>query len=271
MVRDPMAASERIMGRIARRRDMREMQADGRDSDAVYPIDPVWLEHLHRALGSSWPCPCESEAESLYDEIMARFRADGLPERYDGWCDGGSGFTKAAWCLAVHLAPGAVVETGVARGVTSRIILEALERNASGRLSSIDLPSVDSRFHGQIAIAVPERLQSRWHLLNGTSRQLLPGLLASLGSIDLFIHDSLHTGRNTRFELDEAWRVLKPGGALLVDDVYQSLAFDSFVEAVKPAWSVVGANDDGSYRFGIILTDPDLHESLRKQIRGSRA
>ena len=146
-----------------------------------------------------------------------------------------------------------MVETGVARGVTSRFVLEALERNGGGNLSSIDLPSLDSRFHDQIGIAVPDRLRDRWTYVSGTSRQRLRHLLAELGEIDLFIHDSIHTGSTTHFELESAWRVLRPGGALLVDDVYQNLAFREFVEAMRPRWSVVAANPDGSYRFGVVL------------------
>jgi hypothetical protein len=184
---------------------------------------------------------------------MSAFELQGLPERYAGWCDGGRAFTRASWCIALHLQPGTTVETGVARGVTSRFVLEALDRLGAGRLSSVDLPSADSRFHGQIGIAVPDRLHERWTFLYGTSRQRLPGLLSALGVIDFFIHDSLHTGRNTRFELDRAWAVLRPGGALLVDDVYQSLAFRRFVEKEKPGWSAVAAETDGSYRFGIAL------------------
>ncbi len=155
-----------------------------------------------------------------------------------------------------------MVETGVARGVTSRFVLEALERNGHGHLSSVDLPSTDSRFHSQIGIAVRDRDRDRWTYLQGTSRHRIPSLLARLGEIDLFIHDSLHTGSTTRFEMDHAWEALRPGGALLIDDVYQNMAFHEFVETVRPRWSGIGANADGSYRFGIILKERDLDEAL---------
>jgi hypothetical protein len=266
MARDPVAAAERVKGRLARRRDVRELSANGLSTDELYPIDADWLQHLHEALGAPWPCACEAEAESLYEEIMALFASKGLPARYAGWCDGGRTFTKAAWCLCLHLEPQVVVETGVARGVTSRFVLEALERRGAGSLSSVDLPSVDSRFHGQIGIAVPERLKGRWSYLRGTSRQRLPGLLDELGEIDLFIHDSLHTGSNTRFELESAWSVLRPGGAVIVDDVYTSLVFRDFVSAARPRWSCIAANPDGSYRFGIILRSGDLAELLQSRI-----
>ena len=51
---------------------------------------------------------------------------------------------------------------------------------------------------------------------------------------------------------------------MLVDDVYQSLAFRQFVDVQHPRFSCVAANPDGSYRFGVILRDdpagpaPDL-------------
>jgi hypothetical protein len=59
----------------------------------------------------------------------------------------------------------------------------------------------------------------------------LPALLSRLGTIDLFIHDSLHTARNVRFELDHAWPLLKPGGALVIDDIDSNGGFSSFCKA----------------------------------------
>ena len=271
MARDPSAGLERVRGRLARRGDREAFRVDGRSVDEIYPIDVDFVQHLHEALGRDWPCSCVSEAEALYAEIMAMFTAKGLPERYARWCDGGRGFTTATWCLSRHLKPQTVVETGVARGVTSRFVLDALEQNGKGHLSSVDLPSVDSHFHSQIGIAVPERHRDRWTYVPGTSRQRLPRLLADLGEVDLFIHDSLHTGSNTRFEIDRAWEVLRPGGALLVDDVYSNLAFADFVQTMRPRWFVVGANADSSYRFGIILKAGDLDEALRESARAGAA
>jgi hypothetical protein len=257
MARHPGAAVERIRGRLERKRDRAALRATGRSIDELYPIDPNWSRTLHEALGFSTPCSCESEADALYEETMADFRARELPERYAGWCDGGRAFTKAAWALAVHMRPHTVVETGVARGVTSRFVLEALELSRDGQLGSVDLPSVDPRFHDQIGIAVPERIRGRWTLVSGTSRQRLPSLLASFGQIDLFIHDSLHTGSNLRFELEHAFAALRPGGAMLVDDVYTSLVFREFVTETAPRFSCIASNPDGGYRFGVLIRQGD--------------
>jgi predicted O-methyltransferase YrrM len=153
---------------------------------------------------------------------------------YGGWNDGDRAFGEAIWCLVAHLRPETLVETGVAHGLTSRVILEGLERNDHGHLWSVDLPAVDSALHSEIGIAVTEGLKPRWSYVQGTARQRLPGLLAELGTIDLFVHDSLHTGRNQKFELESAWGALRPGGVVMVDDIDHSLAFAAFVAAVGP-------------------------------------
>ncbi|PYU17810.1 MAG: hypothetical protein DMG32_27220, partial [Acidobacteria bacterium] len=62
-------------------------------------------------------------------------------------------------------------------------------------------------------------------------RRRLPGLLASLESIDLFLHDSIHTEYNTRFELEQAWSVLSPGGVLVADDIDLNWGWHNFARA----------------------------------------
>jgi predicted O-methyltransferase YrrM len=158
------------------------------------------------------------------------------------------------WCLAAHLAPEKIVETGVARGITSRLILEALERNGSGHLWSIDLPTMDRTIHCQIGAAVPESLRGRWTYLEGTSRYILPSLLTELGEIDLFVHDSSHTRRNVSFELKTARPRISSGGAVLADDVNRSSAFKSFAAAHSDLRTAVAAADDRKAMFGIALT-----------------
>jgi hypothetical protein len=55
-----------------------------------------------------------------------------------------------------------VIETGVAPGVTSRIIFEALQQNGLGYLWSIDLPHPpDHRLHPEAGVAVTNRGQDR--------------------------------------------------------------------------------------------------------------
>ncbi len=133
---------------------------------------------------------------------------------------------RAIWCLARHLRPIRVVETGVARGLTSRFILEALLRNGNGHLWSIDLPPLaEPELHAQIGAAVEGPCRQRWSYIRGSSRRHLPRVLSQLGQVDLFVHDSAHTERNMQFELEHACRALPPTGALVVDDIDLTGAF----------------------------------------------
>jgi len=137
------------------------------------------------------------------------------------------------------LKPNHVIETGVAHGVTSRFILEALGRNGGGHLWSIDLPPIERDWRKQVGMAVGDRYPDRWTYIEGSSRRRLPGLLSQLGQIDLFIHDSLHSERNVRFELDRAWAALKPGGAIVVDDVDANWGFWSFTQTFSGHESMI--------------------------------
>ena len=198
----------------------------------LYEPQRGWERRLHELLGAPWPCPVVSEFWALWPEVRARLDAKGLSigrATFGCYNDGDPGLLRAVWCLARHLQPANVVETGVARGFTSRFILEALERNGAGRLWSIDRPPpTKPELHGQVGAAVLDHLHHRWSYIKGSSAQRLPGLLSRLGQIDLFIHDSRHTERNVRFELDRAWAVLRPGGALVVDDIDLNWGFRSF-------------------------------------------
>ncbi|HSD25583.1 MAG TPA: class I SAM-dependent methyltransferase [Solirubrobacterales bacterium] len=151
---------------------------------------------------------------------------------FGGWGDGEPGLVRAVWCITRHLRPAKVVETGVARGITSRFILEALAQNGAGHLWSVDLPPPrDRNLHAQIGSAVPEGLRDRWTYVRGSSRRRLGKLLAQLGEIDLFIHDSRHSERNLLFELHHAWGAMKPGGVLVADDVDLNCGLHSFVDS----------------------------------------
>jgi methyltransferase family protein len=205
-----------------------------RRPECQYDAVADWGERLHDFLGIPWPCAASSECSSLWPAIIALLSARGIrvgPESYMYWNDADPALVRAIWCLIRHLRPHEVVETGVAHGVSSRFILEALEKNNSGRLWSIDLPPLKPVWQDQVGIAVGDLYPDRWSLIRGSSRRRLAPLLSRLGAIDLFVHDSLHSERNLRFELDRAWAALRPGGAIIVDDVDANWGFPSFLEA----------------------------------------
>ena len=100
-------------------------------------------EQLHRLLGAPWPCPESQPLDDLMTDIRALLTARGLGfgrDTYGWYADADPTLCRAVWCTVLHTRPEVVIETGVAHGVTSRIVLEALIRNDLGHLWSIDLP-----------------------------------------------------------------------------------------------------------------------------------
>ena len=117
----------------------------------------------------------------------------------------------------------------------------------------------------EIGIAVGDQFRPRWSYIKGTSKRCLPGLLSKLGQIDIFVHDSLHSEQNVRFELDRAFAVVRPGGAIVVDDIDANWGFRTFTQAFSNHQSMVCEaeplrpdlrrfNQKGL--FGIILKGP---------------
>jgi Methyltransferase domain len=234
-----------------------------------YEADADWEERLHRVLGVPWPCPAIDAFWRLWPEVMRPFETRGMtPGRgaFAGWGDGEPGLARTAWCLVHHLRPRGVVETGVGRGVTTRVILEALEANGGGHLWSIDLPPAAEReIHDQIGMAVRDGLRARWTYVRGSSRRRLPRLLARTGEIDLFVHDSRHTARNLLFELNRAWGALRSGGAVIADDVDLNCGFHTFQAAHRDCPVLVchaeplqpdEPRQDGRGVFGVAVKAP---------------
>jgi hypothetical protein len=239
---------ERIRVRIDRRADRRAWAALGAAPFEFYdPVDD-WQARLHESIGEPWPCAAASRFDEVWAELEALFASSGLRRRrasYGGWGDADPYFARGVWCAVAHRQPAVVVETGVAHGVTTRVVLEALAEQREGALWSIDLPAVDPALHHQIAVAVPQDLRTRWTYVPGTSRERLPALIVELGQVGVFIHDSLHTGRNTRFELESVWPALAPGGVAVVDDIDHSTALDAFARANDDARVIAAVQHDG--------------------------
>jgi len=139
------------------------------------------------------------------------------------------------------LRPKIVVETGVSNGISSRCILEALERNNHGILYSIDLPREISTAgippDKEIGWLVPDRLSKRWELILGDSKEMLPRVLSECGEINIFLHDSDHSYEHMTFEFRTAWKYLSDDGVLLSHDVNLNKAFEDFIKEVKPSYN----------------------------------
>ena len=222
-----------------------------------YDTVPDFEQRVHQLVGARWPCEERQQFHEVWGATLDDLAAGGLQVgrgTFAGWDDGDARLAGVTWCLARHLRPDRVVETGVARGVTTRVTLEALGRNGHGRLWSIDLPPLLERtLSDETGAAVPPRLHERWSLLRGSSRRLLPSLVADVGQIDLFLHDSMHTTRNLEFELSQVWPALSPGGAALIDDVDKNVATGRFLQAHPTTPAAVSWSDDGKALIACLI------------------
>jgi predicted O-methyltransferase YrrM len=207
-----------------------------------YRAEEGWERKLHELIGTPFPCGVALEFWTLWPQVIGQLQSKGIragPESFKCWNDGDAGLVRAIWCLVRHLRPAKVVETGVAHGVTTRFILEALAANGTGHLWSIDRPPLENSLRGEIGMAVGGRFPDRWTLLKGSSRQQLPSILAQIGDIDLFIHDSLHSERNVRFEVERAWTSLRSGGVLVIDDIDANSVFQTFTQTVSDSATMI--------------------------------
>lgn len=199
--------------------------------------------------------PTKTHAASFIERAMGANIIEALhaflPQEFQdhlAQCDGADqqGYRLMLYLLVRKFRPQVVVETGVARGVSSAYILCAMKQNGVGQLYSIDLPAKraaavvendnhqheryklsDGQTHQEYEIGhlVPEYLKDRWTLILDDARKALPELMGKLDAIDVFYHDSLHSYDHMKFEFETAWPRLREGGLLLSDDVLWNNAF----------------------------------------------
>jgi predicted O-methyltransferase YrrM len=174
------------------------------------------------ALG--WAADDIAKIADEFDEVTAR-----LEHRYTEtetlfparWgVEASTGLTLYA--LTRLLQPTTVVETGVADGRSSFMILSALERNGHGTLHSFDVrPDAGSLARGH----------AQWHLHTSDAkdpRSTFTAALAEIDTIDMFVHDSDHGYPNQMFEYESAWPKIPAGGVLASDDVDLTKAYVDF-------------------------------------------
>jgi predicted O-methyltransferase YrrM len=120
--------------------------------------------------------------------------------------------------------PERVLETGVANGTSSYVILSALDANGHGQLVSTDIAA-------SVHEDMPEALAARWtyvHLKDRTPERGMPTAFASHGPYDVYFHDADHSYLGQRFEYHQAWQHLLAGGWFLSDDIDFSTAWIEF-------------------------------------------
>lgn len=123
--------------------------------------------------------------------------------------------------------PNLVVETGVANGISTNAIMNALEHSKnSGALHSFDVLSETSK-------AYKGNGNWQFHLLSAVKTHThLKNKIQSLPKLDIWLHDSNHGYRWQKFEYLLAMRSLKKGGLLISDDIDASPAWAELAGSV---------------------------------------
>ena len=223
----PMEGLDRIHGRVEIVLSEHLSSVAGQKPSAT-TVEPV--RNLHELLGVDWPCPLEGGFKESWSDLARHMDGAGL--KVGEGHDADSNLAHVVWCAIRHMDPQRVLETGVARGVTSVLALGAMaQSNGGGRLWSIDLPPMMSGWHEQSKVLVDETAWPDWTYIRGSSRRTLVSTCTSMDSIDIFVHDSLHTPQTMKYEFEKAWPFMRTGALLICDDVEGNSAFVDFVDS----------------------------------------
>jgi len=182
----------------------------------------------------TFPYLSDGDFKAETDRIQTELK-DKWNEAQDSWNRTGiMDFSSSTliFHLVRWLKPRIVVETGVANGASSTLILSAMEANGVGKLYSIDWSESEALSFvpsgKEIGWMVPGDLRKRWHLQIGRSEERLEPLLKQIETVDIFLHDSDHSYQTMMYEYKAAWPYLSKNGLLLSDDAKMNTAFAEF-------------------------------------------
>jgi hypothetical protein len=248
--RDPLEFCDRVSAVMQVRLDRLRS-----NSCRLKPITLIEAIHLLKSglPATATPNLQESALSEIEQQVSQRVAKLGPDSPFQLFHNGDSVLARLCYIACRLLRPAVALETGVAYGVTSAFILQALKINQHGALVSIDLPPLGRNGDSYVGVLIPEELKERWRLFRGPAKRLIPRLLVDLPEIDLFVHDSLHTCRNMMMEFNLIWPRLRPGGILIADDIEGNDAFERFTRTVQPALSVVFAEEGKNALCGLMV------------------
>jgi len=167
---------------------------------------------------------CQSQAISLEDmilQVIGRSTAcpvEDLSEPTNG---------ALLYNLAEYLQATRIIETGVARGESTRWFLISL-KNRNGRLISTNIPRPDLWL--DTGCLVTDELAEYWELIEQPDRQALPKALELMPQIDMCYYDSDKSYNGRMFAYPLLWNALRQGGIFVSDDIDDNFAFKDFCE-----------------------------------------
>ena len=154
-----------------------------------------------------------------------------------GSTGGGGGNEFILYYIVRRLKPNVVIESGVSAGISTRSILEALEKNKKGDLYSSDLQLyLDKK---DIGILVTKELRHRWKLFDKGDEINLPIILKQINEIDIVYYDSGKSYSGKKIFFDKILSNFTPN-VIIVDDIDRDYWFRDFTKKNSYDYIVVG-------------------------------
>lgn len=141
---------------------------------------------------------------------------------FDNNYDLGKLTQKILYILIRYFKPLIVIETGVAAGISSTIILSALLRNEKGVLNSVDITH-------KVGELIPRDLRVNWKLtvLNRSRKSEFIRFTSTLEECSIFVHDSDHSISWQIFELNSICDAFPSVKTMIFDDVNEEIVIEA--------------------------------------------
>ena len=164
-----------------------------------------------------------------YRSLQSRIRIPLAPAG-SAW-GGGEDILNLLGSVVLLRRPSVVIETGVAMGFSTAVMLAAMDVNQAGALHSIDLPPLQVNAAEFVGEVVADELRGRWTLHSGPRERSCP---VWSGAWPRSISSSTTATTATPAQHEE-YRVVWPylaGGACLISDDVSNPAFVEFAGEV---------------------------------------
>ncbi len=156
---------------------------------------------------------------------------------------GGGGNYILLYFLIIKFKPVNIVETGVAAGWTSLVILRAIKKNGQGNLYSSDFPYFRLKNPEQYIgyLAKNEKNKVDWYLDIRGDDLALPEIVNKINndSIDLFHYDSDKSYSGRANALKTLSSKFNSKTIIIFDDIDNNLHFKDFVEKDKKKFCIL--------------------------------
>lgn len=206
------------------------------------------LRAIEILTGQNYVRPLNQLYPDFFDFANEKIRR--LPVKMGGEAD-----LELLYYLAEHCKAKTIVETGVAYGWSSSVLLLSLKNRKGGILYSSDMPYAKMNNENFVGCLVPDELKSNWCLIRLPDRQAFSKIERQISSIDLCHYDSDKSYRGRMWAYKWLWSKLRRGGIFISDDVNDNVAFKDFAETVAKEPMIIFYEPEDKYVGLLIKSD----------------